>query len=168
MMSMYDLTMKCKGNKEAKDILSGILEAGRHQLDALLKNAKVDQFNHNVSDSLIVEDDVHIKNPRCAKTRGISNSRIVRHWDKSKRGKRKGKVHCSNVKTIKRKRPCSKETTHIQHSQETSHTTLSQILPFSAQFEISQAHPYYQFLMQGGGNIQVGVLSHPFENPYQQ
>ncbi|KAK6115393.1 hypothetical protein DH2020_007662 [Rehmannia glutinosa] len=94
MRSTYDLAMRCKAHEEARNILSGILDSASQQVNALLENLSLDDCN--VFDGVIVDedngkrDDLSIRNPLCAKSRGITNTQIVRYWD-DKSKKRRGK-----------------------------------------------------------------------------
>ncbi|KAH6796808.1 hypothetical protein C2S52_021362 [Perilla frutescens var. hirtella] len=71
----YDLSMWCKGKKDAKDILRANIEVARCQLDTLFEELYIDA----PCNAFDAENDVFVCNPQCAKIRGVTNSHIKRH-----------------------------------------------------------------------------------------
>ncbi|KAK6162455.1 hypothetical protein DH2020_002296 [Rehmannia glutinosa] len=101
MRSMYDLTMQAKSYEETRNVLVGMLNSATQQINALVENLSLDDQigceNLNVDEG--DEEEVLIRNPLYVKSRGITNARIVRHWDdkgKKGKGKRKGKSESSS------------------------------------------------------------------------
>ncbi|GFQ03926.1 protein far1-related sequence 9 [Phtheirospermum japonicum] len=98
MRSTYDLVQLSKSHSETRTMLTTMLGTTKDQIFDFVRNL-------NTDDATTCEDipndeqmdGVQVRNPRTAKSRGITNACITRHWDdKSKRGKGKRKSDTSS------------------------------------------------------------------------
>lgn len=103
MRSTYALIMRCKAHESARNKMIEILDGASKQIDVLFQDLQLDGQNssnnvvHEENDQL---DEMHIRDPVRAKSRGITISHITRHWD-DKSKKRKGKGKGKTIKTSK-------------------------------------------------------------------
>ncbi|KAG8380683.1 hypothetical protein BUALT_Bualt06G0041500 [Buddleja alternifolia] len=97
MKFIYDLIMQCKAHEETRNMLTESFNSVAEETITWLENLSIkdpiacnDLISSERNDQSTEEP---LRNPLSIKSRGITNPCIRRHWDeKSKKGKRKGKV----------------------------------------------------------------------------
>ncbi|KAI3474577.1 hypothetical protein Pfo_029579 [Paulownia fortunei] len=178
MRSTYDLAIRCTTHKEARNMLTEILDSASQQMNDLFEDLSLD--DQNVCDDLVVDEDndrideVLIRNPRNVKSRGITNAHIVRHWDdknKKGKGKGKGKTESENVKGTKRKGQSSQETIHLKtHMKQTlsHHHNTPLVILFNFHHLYINLGPTNHIgnnrnLYLGG---QMNLFTYPFTDPH--
>ncbi|XP_073120803.1 protein FAR1-RELATED SEQUENCE 5-like [Henckelia pumila] len=102
MRSIYSLSMRCKAHEIARSKLTEILDSACKQINVLLEELGLD--NQNASKNVAEKENVmlnemFVRNPISVKSRGITDTNIVRHWDgKNKKRKRNVKAAKSNMR----------------------------------------------------------------------
>ncbi|CAA0838488.1 Unknown protein [Striga hermonthica] len=118
MRAAYNLAHMSKSHLEARNMLTTMLDSTRDQIVDFIQNLDLeDSSMHDDVENDGNELGVRILNPLTAKSRGLTNVCITRHWDrKNKKGKGISKVHgnASSEKGSKRK---AQSTQGIQSSQ---------------------------------------------------
>ncbi|CAA0821399.1 Unknown protein [Striga hermonthica] len=153
MRSSYDLVHLSKSHKETRSRLNEILEKASEEITCLLKNLDMDDS----CDELVDENSVRVRNPPSAKTRGVTNAQITRHWDKSKKTKR-GKEKVGNSSKSRKKTQMGGNTNiNLGGPTQSSQNDVNPEEANNVPYYPSQSSMFWPNINQWGGNTNINL-----------
>ncbi|KAG8389908.1 hypothetical protein BUALT_Bualt01G0027900 [Buddleja alternifolia] len=167
MRFIYDLIMQCKAHEETRNMLTESFNSVAEKTITWLENLSIKDLiacNDLISSERNNQStEEPLRNPLSIKSRGITNACIQCHWDeKSKKGKRKGKVETSKVvvKGTKRKGKNYQITTLECPSQEATTAPNTQEPVYVQPSHYPTGQPFQETLVENqpywsqmGGNV---------------
>ncbi|KAG8375170.1 hypothetical protein BUALT_Bualt10G0072500 [Buddleja alternifolia] len=166
MRFIYDLIMQCKAHEETRNMLTESFNSVAEKTITWLENLSIKDLiacNDLISSERNNQStEEPLRNPLSIKSRGITNACIQRHWDESKKGKRKRKVETSKVivKGTKRKGKNYQITTLECPSQEATTAPNTQEPVYVQPSHYPTGQPFQETLVENqpywsqmGGNV---------------